>query len=173
VLLAGYNGARNTGSDVRVSAIAEQLQKRLGDAVEISVMSLDVAGTAPYFDANVRQIAFGTLFFGALYRACSEHHVVILCEGSILRSKFADALTLYNCEVAGVACAQGKPCIAYGSEIGEMDAFVADAARDLCSDVRFIVRSAGSFEALHSLGLDGRLGTDTSLPRRCDRYRCW
>ena len=33
VLLAGYNGARNTGSDVRVSAIAEQLRKRLGDAV--------------------------------------------------------------------------------------------------------------------------------------------
>lgn len=162
VLLAGYNGARNTGSDARVCTIAEQLQKRLGDAVEISVMSLDVASTAPYFDARVRQISFGTLFFGALYRACSEHHVVILCEGSTLKSKFANALTLYNCEAAGVARAQGKPCIAYGSEIGEMDAFVAHAARDLCSDVQFIVRSTGSLEALQRLGLDGRLGTDTA-----------
>ena len=162
VLLAGYNGARNTGSDVRVSAIAEQLRKRLGDAVEISVMSLDVSSTAPYFDASVRQIPFNTVFFGALYRACSEHHVVILCEGSTLKSKFANAVTLYNCEAAGVARAQGKPCIAYGSEIGEMDAFVAAAARGLCSDVQFIVRSAGSLEALQSMGLDGRLGTDTA-----------
>lgn len=162
VLLAGYNGARNTGSDVRVAAIARQLRDVLGDAVEISVMSLDVSSTTPYFDADVRQIPFSTLFFGALYKACSEHHVVILCEGSTLKSKFANALALYNCEAAGVARAQGKPCIAYGSEVGEMDAFVARAAHDLCSDVEFVVRSSSSLEALRALGLEGRLGSDTA-----------
>lgn len=164
ILLAGYNGARNTGSDVRVSALARQLHELFGDAIQVSVMSLDVPSTSPYFDNTVRQIAFNTLFFGALYRACSEHHVVILCEGSTLKSKFANALTLYNCEAAGVARAQGKPCIAYGSEVGEMDSFVAKAARDLCSDTSFIVRSNGSLEALRELGLEGRLGTDTAWP---------
>ncbi|MDO4399774.1 MAG: polysaccharide pyruvyl transferase family protein [Coriobacteriia bacterium] len=162
VLLAGYNGARNTGSDVRVAALAQQMRERFGDAVEISVMSLDVPSTARYFDADVRQIPFTTLFFGALYRACSEHHVVILCEGSTLKSTFANALTLYNCEAAGVARAQGKPCIAYGSEVGAMDPFLERAARDLCSDVRFCVRSRGSLAALQGLGLDGVLGTDTA-----------
>lgn len=55
-LLAGYNGARNTGSDVRVAALARQLQDLLGDEVELSVMSLDVSSTAPYFNSAVRQI---------------------------------------------------------------------------------------------------------------------
>ncbi|MBE6470149.1 MAG: hypothetical protein E7000_00355 [Coriobacteriaceae bacterium] len=162
VLLAGYNGARNTGSDVRVAALAEQLHDRFGEAVEISVMSLDAAGTAPYFPANVRQIPFGTLFFWKLFKACSEHHVVVLCEGSTLKSLFANALSLYNCEAAGVMRAQGKPCIAYGAEVGAMDAFLARAARDLCSDVRFCVRSEGSLRALRELGLDGVRGTDTA-----------
>lgn len=162
VLLVGYNGARNTGSDVRVAALAEQLKGLFGDALELSVMSLDVNSTAPYFDADVRQVPFGTLFFGKLYRACSGNHVAILCEGSTLKSKFANALTLYNCEAAGVMRAQGKPCVAYGSEIGEMDAFVARASRDLCSDVAFVVRSSASLDELRRLGLDGRLGTDTA-----------
>ena len=162
VLLAGYNGARNTGSDVRVAALARQMRERFGDAIEISVMSLDVPSTARYFASDVRQIAFTTLFFGALYRACSEHHVVILCEGSALKSTFANALTLYNCEAAGVARAQGKPCIAYGSEVGAMDPFMDRTTRDLCSDVRFCVRSSGSLAALRGLGLDGVLGTDTA-----------
>lgn len=162
VLLAGYNGARNTGSDVRVAALAEQLRDRFGRAVEISVMSLDAKCTAPYFADDVRQIPFGTLFFGKLYRACSEHHVAILCEGSTLKSKFANALTLYNCEAAGVMRAQGKPCIAYGSEVGAMDPFVAQTARDLCSDVAFVARSSASLAAVRAMGLDGRLGTDTA-----------
>lgn len=30
ILLAGYNGARNTGSDVRVAAIAKQIRELFG-----------------------------------------------------------------------------------------------------------------------------------------------
>ncbi len=110
VLLAGYNGARNTGSDVRVAALADQIIAALGpDDVEVSVMSLNCTSTAPYFEGKARQIPFSTIFFGTLLKACSEHHVVVLCEGSTFKSKFADALTLYSCEAAGVARAQGKP----------------------------------------------------------------
>ena len=42
VLLVGYNGARNTGSDVRVAAIARQVKALFGaDKVKLSVMTLD------------------------------------------------------------------------------------------------------------------------------------
>ena len=81
-----------------------------------------------------RQVPFGTLFFAKLFEACSLNHVIVLCEGSTLKSKFADALTLYSCEAAGIARAQGKPCIAFGSEIGAMNPSIERAARDLCSN---------------------------------------
>ena len=43
-----------------------------------------------------------------------------------------------------------------------MDPFLQRAARDLCADVEFVVRSHGSLEALRELGLSGSLGTDTA-----------
>ena len=39
ILLAGYNGARNTGSDVRMAALVSQLRALFGDTVELSLMS--------------------------------------------------------------------------------------------------------------------------------------
>lgn len=42
ILLAGYNGARNTGADVRVISIAEQVRQIFGDEkVEMTVLSMD------------------------------------------------------------------------------------------------------------------------------------
>ena len=120
VLLAGYNGARNTGSDVRVAALAERIVKTLGpDNVQVSVMSFDLESTAPYFAGTACQFPFTTVFFLPLLKACSQHHVAILCEGSTFKSKFADALTLYSCEAvvfvtAGGAhrCTSSRSCLA-------------------------------------------------------------
>lgn len=163
VLLAGYNGARNTGSDVRVAALAEQIEQALGpDNVEISVMSLDVESTAPYFAGKVRQIPFNTIFFCELLKACSENHVIVLAEGSTFKSKFADALTLYTCEAAGIARSQGKPCIAYGGEVGEMEPYLERTVSDLCSDVLFLARSEASYVGARRLGLTAKRGTDTA-----------
>lgn len=163
VLLVGYNGARNTGSDVRVAALADQLIELLGaENVEISVMSLDTQSTAPYFEGKARQIPFNTVFFSKLLKACLENHVAVLCEGSTFKSMFADALTLYSCEAAGVMRAQGKPCIAYGGEVGAMSPMLESTVRFLCSDVLFMARSRRSYEAALSLGLEARHGTDTA-----------
>ena len=163
ILLVGYNGARNTGSDVRVAALADQIEEALGtENAELSVMTMDEASTAVYFDGKVRQVQFSTLFFGDLLKACSEHHAAILCEGSTFKSKFADALTLYNCQAAGVMRAQGKPCFAYGSEVGDMEPYLERTVRDLCTDVRLAVRSRGSLEELARIGVGGFLGTDTA-----------
>ncbi|MCM1326648.1 MAG: hypothetical protein NC094_06410 [Bacteroidales bacterium] len=42
ILLVGYNGARNTDSDVRVTAIARRNKKLLGkDCIQITIMTLD------------------------------------------------------------------------------------------------------------------------------------
>ncbi len=163
VLLVGYNGARNTGSDVRVITIARQVKDLFGvDNVQITVMTLDKTNLQGYFDEDVTLLKFSSLFPIHLYKACTSHHVAILCEGSTLKSTFANALTLFLCEASGIMRAQKKPCIAFGSEVGKLDPFMEKAASDLCRDTYFITRTKGSYRALKKLGLKGHSGTDAA-----------
>lgn len=163
VLLVGYNGARNTGSDVRVASLARLIRDAFGpDEVELSVMTLDPESTAPYFDGVANQIALNTYFFIPLLKACSQNHVAVLCEGSTFKSKFADALTLYTCEAAGIMRSQGKPCVAFGGEVGAMTPFLEREVRALCPDVYFMARSGASYDEAVRLGLRSRRGTDTA-----------
>ncbi|MCD8335675.1 MAG: polysaccharide pyruvyl transferase family protein [Lachnospiraceae bacterium] len=163
ILLVGYNGARNTGADVRVSEIVKQLQDRLGkDDVQISIMTLNEENIRCYFHSDIRLIHFSPVFFAKVFRACCANQAVILCEGSTLKSKFANALTLYFCEAAGIMKTQHKPCIAYGSEAGEMDDFLERTVKQLCADTYFIARTKNSLEEIQRLGLNGHLGTDAA-----------
>ena len=102
------------------------------DQVQLTVMTLDAQTMDGYFDDDVELLTFSSLFPFDLLRACTTHHAAVLCEGSTLKSTFANALTLFMCEAAGVMSGQGKPCIAYGSEVGEMEPFLARAAAKLC-----------------------------------------
>ncbi len=163
ILLVGYNGARNTGSDVRVAEIARQIEERLGkDRAEISVMTLDEESIRCYFEEGIHLISINSIFFVPLFKACCENQAVVLCEGSTLKSKFANALTLYSCEAAGIMKNQHKPCIAYGSEAGEMDAFLTRTVRRLCKDTYFIARTQDSLKSIQDLGLKGHVGTDAA-----------
>lgn len=163
ILLVGYNGARNTGADVRVAAMTRQIESVLGkDNIEISIMTLDTENVAYYFGLHIRLIHFSSIFFWDLFKACSEAHMAVLCEGSTLKSTFANALTLYFCEAAGIMKQQRKLCIAYGSEAGWMDDFLRRTVKSLCSDTYFIARTQESLRCIKELGLNGHLGTDTA-----------
>ncbi len=163
ILLVGYNGARNTGADARVVALLQQLEEALSTKeVTFTVMTLDKNNVNGYFSPCVQLFPFTTFFFLSLLRAASTHHVAILCEGSTLTRTFADALTLFFCEAAGIMRSQGKPCIAYGSEVGSIDGWLARLCRDMFRDTRFIVRTDASMKNLEALGMKGRIGTDTA-----------
>lgn len=163
VLLVGYNGARNTGSDARVVAIARQVKEVFSDHdVRITVLTLSRSSLDGYFDDDVELHELSSIFLWDLMRVCSENHAAILSEGSTLKSKFANGLTLFQCEAAGVMSRQKKPCIAYGSEVGGMEPFLEKAAVHLCRDTYFIARTRRSLDALEKLGLKGHLGTDTA-----------
>lgn len=163
VLLVGYNGANNTGADVRTASIARQLKQIYGpENLEITVMALDPEWLRSYFDDDVSLYGFTTAFLLPLYRACSVHHAAVIAEGSVLKGTFADALTLYFCEACGIMRSQHKPCIAYGAEAGHMDPFLRKTVADLCSDTYFIARSEASMEVIQSLGLQGHIGTDAA-----------
>jgi len=174
ILLAGYNGARNTGADARVVALVKQLNDALGtENVDLTVMTLDDDNVKGYFPGHVHQWTFTTMFFWSLLRATSQHHVAILCEGSTLSTTFAKALSVFYCQAAGIMRRQGKPCIAYGSEIGHLDGWLAKLSHDLCRDTYFIVRTEASLKNLKTLGLKGHVGTDTAWPFLTEEGENW
>lgn len=174
LLLVGYNGARNTGADARVVALVRQLEESLGsDHVKLTVMTLDDDNVDGYFPRHVRRWKFSTVFFLSLLRACCCHHAAILCEGSTLTTTFAEALSVFFCQAAGTMRRQGKPCIAYGSEVGHLDGWLARLAHDMCRDTYFIVRTEESLRHLRELGLQGHVGTDTAWPFQTADGELW
>lgn len=162
ILLVGYNGARNTGADARVVALVEQLTEEFGDKIEITVMTLNPENTKGYFPESVHIYPFPTFFCWSLFRAASAHHVAILCEGSTLTHTFADALSMFFCQAAGIMKRQGKPCIAYGSDVTPLQPRLKRLTQQTCSEVQFIARSKPSLNALKEMGLQCTLGTDTA-----------
>ena len=60
-----------------------------------------------------------------------KHHGVVACEGSMFKSKFANALTTMMIGSLGIAAAQNKLSVGYGAEAGHMDPLVAQDVRAL------------------------------------------
>ena len=93
LLFAGYNGTRNTGSDVRVQEMLRQVRHVLGaDKVDFRVMTQSFDRTRGYFDGT-KQVYLPDVFPPFLFREVRKNHGVIACEGSMFKSKFANALT--------------------------------------------------------------------------------
>jgi hypothetical protein len=82
LLFAGYNGVRNTGSDVRVHEMLRQIHRVLGpENVDFSVMTQSFDRTRGYFEGT-RQVHLPDLFPPFLFREVRDSHGVIACEGS-------------------------------------------------------------------------------------------
>jgi polysaccharide pyruvyl transferase WcaK-like protein len=162
LLLAGYNGTRNTGSDVRVQEIVRQVRRILGpDNLALSVMSFDFNNSHGYFE-DARQVYLPNVYPPFLHREIRQQHGVIACEGSMFKSKFANALANMMIGSLGIAAAQNKLSIAYGGEAGAMDSFLQKMCKRFCRDSFIITRNVESQSLLRKLGIRSELGTDTA-----------
>jgi hypothetical protein len=162
LLFAGYNGTRNTGSDVRVDGMLGQVRHVLGaDNVELSVMTQNFDFTRGYF-AGATQVRLPDIFPPFLYREVPRHHGVVACEGSMFKSKFANALTTMMIGSLGIAAAQNKLSVGYGAEAGDMDRLLRKMVRRYCGESLVITRNPESQGVLHELGVTTELGTDTA-----------
>ncbi|MFZ0636116.1 MAG: polysaccharide pyruvyl transferase family protein [Candidatus Acidiferrales bacterium] len=162
LLFAGYNGTRNTGSDVRVEEILRQVRRVLGaDNISLSVMTQDFEGTRGYF-GDARQVHLPDVFPPFLQREVPRHDGVIACEGSMFKSKFANALTTMMIGSLGIAAAQNKISVGYGAEAGAMDPLLQKMCSRYCRDSLVITRNPESQDVLGKLGISTELGTDTA-----------
>jgi polysaccharide pyruvyl transferase WcaK-like protein len=162
VLFAGYNGSRNTGADVRVQEMLRQVRHVLGASnVDFSVTSMNFERSKGYFEGT-RQVHLPNVFPPFLYRETHRNHGVIACEGSMFKSKFANALTTMTIGSLGLASAENKLSLAYGGEAGHMDRLIENMCKRYVHDSMVITRNLESQTLLSSLGIPTELGTDTA-----------
>ena len=162
LLFACYNGARNTGSDLRVEEMLRQVRHVLGAGnIELTVMTQNFELTRGYF-AGATQVRLPDIFPPFLYREVPKHHGVVAGEGSMFKSKFANALTMMMIGSLGIAAAQNKLSVGYGAEAGHMDPLLAKMCRRFCGQSLVITRNEESQALLSELGVPTERGTDTA-----------
>ncbi|MBS0260994.1 MAG: polysaccharide pyruvyl transferase family protein [Planctomycetes bacterium] len=162
LLFAGYNGTRNTGSDVRVEEMLRQVRHLYGEhRVEATVFSFIKSYSAAYF-GNAQQVTPAVTFPRYLGQIVPRFHGVVACEGSTFKSNFSDLLTLMMVGALGVAAASDKLSIAYGAEAGQMNPWPKRLTRENCQQSLVLTRNAASRDILGELGVPSELGTDTA-----------
>jgi polysaccharide pyruvyl transferase WcaK-like protein len=162
LLFAGYNGTRNTGADVRVEEMLRQIRHVLGaENLELSVMTQNFERSRGYFEGT-RQVKLPDIFPPFLYREVPQHDGVVACEGSMFKSKFANALTTMMIGSLGIASATNRLSIGYGAEAGQMDPILERLVRRYCGRSLIVTRNEESMTVLSRLGVSTELGTDTA-----------
>ena len=160
LLFAGYNGSRNTGSDLRVDEMLRQVRRILGDHAALSVMTQNFELTRGYF-GDATQVHLPDIFPPFLAREVPRHHGVVACEGSMFKSKFANALTTMMIGSLGIAAARNGLSVGYGGDADHMDRFLGAMCRRFLRQSLVITRNEESRNVLAELGVPVELGTDT------------
>ena len=162
LLLVGYNGANNTGADVRVEEIVRQFNHIFEqDFIEITVITFDKSKTKNYFK-GAKQVYMPTVFPLKLIEMCTKSHGVIAVEGSMFKSKFADSLSVFMASALGLANSQGKLSVGYGAEAGSMTNALTKFVSSHCSQSLVLARNHNSGKLLKKLGIRVQEGTDTA-----------
>jgi polysaccharide pyruvyl transferase WcaK-like protein len=139
-----------------------QIRHVLGDEnVALSVMTFDPNRSRGYFSGTA-QVQLPMIFPPFLFSEVRKHHGVITCEGSMFKSKFANALSTMAIGALGIASSENKLSIGYGGEAGAMDPMLEKMCAHYCRHSLIITRNEESQAVLSALGIPTELGTDTA-----------
>ena len=143
LLFAGYNGTRNTGSDVRVEEMLRQIAPRSGRRE--CRLQRDDPGFRPFqgiFRGHAPSASAQMCSRRFLSAKCQQHHGVVACEGSMFKSKFANALTTMMIGSLGIAVGRKINCpSATAPKPAHMDPLIRNMCARYCSDSLVITRN--------------------------------
>lgn len=141
VLLVGYNGANNTGSEARLLAIIEELKDVFKGKVRLTVPTLNEKNLRRYLkeepDIHIEPIS--PIFFGAIKRLVKEHDLVLLVEGSCYMDTWTSALLWAFLYATRCAYNEGVPCVAYAVDSGKLSSFNRYLVRKEASKTDLII----------------------------------
>jgi len=122
ILLVGYNGANNTGSEARLLSIIEDLRSVLRHDVEITVPTLNEKNLRRYIkeEDGLKIAPIPSIFFLAIDHLVKEHDLIILVEGSCYMDTWTSALLWAFLWATHSAHHHRIPCLAYAVDAGEL-----------------------------------------------------
>jgi len=156
VLLVGYNGANNTGSEARLLAIIEDIRSVLGADTEITVPTLNEENLRRYLeeDEHLHITPIPSIFFFAIDGLVKEHDLVLLVEGSCYMDTWTSALLWAFLWATHSAHRQKKPCVAYAVDAGDLSRFNKWLVKKEASKTDLIItRTKYAAERLKEIGV--------------------
>ena len=156
VLLVGYNGANNTGSEARLLSIIDDVRAVLGPNALITVPTLNEKNLRRYLKEgrHLRIAPMPSIFFAAIKRMVREHDLVMLVEGSCYMDTWTSALLWLFLWSTRQAHALGKVSVAYAVDAGRLSPTNAKLVKREASKTDLIItRTQAAAERLKELGV--------------------
>jgi polysaccharide pyruvyl transferase WcaK-like protein len=126
ILLAGYNGANNTGAEAKLLSVIDEVRSVLGPEVQIIVPTLNEENLRRYLKESPKlkiEPVTPSLFFWDIRKFVKESDLVLIVEGSCYMDTWGSALLWYYLLATRNAHAMGKPCVGYSVDAGDASRF--------------------------------------------------
>lgn len=163
LLLAGYCGAGNVGTEMRTGEIVRQIRHLLGAGnLEFTALSMSPNLPEDVLPA-VRNLRLASGYIPQLIEtATRDHHGTVACEGSMFKSTFANVLSGIMASALGAAANSGKLSVGYGAEVAGLDPLLDSFVRSNVGEALILCRNEVSYRNACTLGLRAAAGTDTA-----------
>jgi polysaccharide pyruvyl transferase WcaK-like protein len=156
ILLVGYNGANNTGSEARLISIIEDVKTVLGSEVQITVPTLNEKNLRRYLNEGpgLRIAPIPSIFFYSIRKLVKEHDLILLVEGSCYMDTWTSALLWAFLWATRCAYSSRIPCIAYAVDSGKLSRFNKYLVKREASKTDLIItRTNSAKERLENIGV--------------------
>jgi polysaccharide pyruvyl transferase WcaK-like protein len=177
VLLMGYNGANNTGSEARLLTIVDEIRMMLGDEVEFTIPTICRENLRRYIreESNLKIVEYPTVYFFTLQRLVKEHDLILLTEGSCYMDTWSSYLLWAWLWVTECAGRNGKTVAAYAVDSGFLSPFNQKLVRRVASKTDLIItRTAAAADRLRMWKVNAPLeaAADSAFRFTPDRSDC-
>ena len=162
VLLLGYNGANNTGSEARLLAIINDIRAILGPEVLITVPTLNKENLERYLkeDRFLKIAPISSIFFFDIRKLVREHDILLLVEGSCYMDTWTSALLWAFLWATKCANNFKKPSIAYAVDVGHLSSFNRWLVKREASKTDLILtRTESAAKELQKMGVKAPIKT--------------
>ncbi|GAB4309672.1 MAG: hypothetical protein Kow0019_06940 [Methanobacteriaceae archaeon] len=174
VLLVGYNGANNTGSEARLLSIIKDIQELLDPNVLITIPTLNEKNLRRYIkeSPNIKIQAISSIFHLALTRLVKKNDLILLVEGSCYMDTWSSALLNAFLWTTKYAYKYNKPCIAYAVDAGHLSPSNKKKVKKEASKTSLIItRTYKAAEILSSIGVTApiKVTADCAFRFNCEK----
>jgi polysaccharide pyruvyl transferase WcaK-like protein len=156
VLLVGYNGANNTGSESRLLSIIEDVRAVLGPEAVITIPTLNAANLCRYIEESptLRVAPIPSIYFSALKRLVLANDMMLLVEGSCYMDTWTSALLWAFLWSTKQAAEHGRPSMAYAVDSGNLSSGnLKRVRRDASRTDLIVTRTEAAASRLRSYGV--------------------